>query len=253
MISILALLIALLLPGIKKARALARTTQCQSNVRQVAMAFHGYAADNKSYLPIGNPHNWVNPLSHGMYWTDMLVTGPDPQHGGYLPEPKSWHWRNYGAYASGVLRCPEVTDEVLRRGGAGYGGYGVNTSHVMRQNFRDGEPTPTHTLLYKIQRQSEIWLVGDAQPTTRNLQPGHTYYGSGANTITCPVGWYWLGLSTTEAGGRHNGGEFTDYHSDVNGGFVDGHVETLSYDACLANERNMWAHSRQAPHHGPYE
>ncbi|MAE68136.1 MAG: hypothetical protein CMJ18_28130 [Phycisphaeraceae bacterium] len=254
-ISILALLIALLLPAIKKARALARTTQCASNVRQVAVALRAYAADNNSNLPIYNAHVHTNVASHRMYWTDMLITGPHPQNGGYLPAPRYTYWESYGAYADGVLRCPEVSEEVLGRGGAGYGGYGVNSQHVIRQKFYDSHPTPEHTQLYRIQRQSEIWLVGDAQPTTANLQPGQTYYGAGANSIVCPVVFFnWLAVSGTEAGGRHNGGEWTDYHSDVNAGFVDGHVETLSWDACYDNERNMWAHDYSLyPHHGAYK
>lgn len=41
----IALLIALLLPAIKRAHEAARLVQCLSNVRQIGISFHAYAAD----------------------------------------------------------------------------------------------------------------------------------------------------------------------------------------------------------------
>jgi len=49
-IGIIALLISILLPSLKKARDAAVNTQCQSNLRQIGMATHQYANDNKSRI-----------------------------------------------------------------------------------------------------------------------------------------------------------------------------------------------------------
>ena len=50
-ISIIALLIALLLPALGKAREAAQAAICASNLRQQAIAYASYAADNRDLLP----------------------------------------------------------------------------------------------------------------------------------------------------------------------------------------------------------
>jgi len=50
-IGIIALLIAMLLPGLNKARRAAKTTGCLSNLRQIGMAFIQYADANRGYWP----------------------------------------------------------------------------------------------------------------------------------------------------------------------------------------------------------
>ena len=44
---IIALLVGLLLPALGRAREEARKTQCRSNLRQMGLAMHMYANDNK--------------------------------------------------------------------------------------------------------------------------------------------------------------------------------------------------------------
>ena len=50
-IGIITILIAILLPALSRARAQAKVVACQSNLRQIAIATMGYAADNKGKLP----------------------------------------------------------------------------------------------------------------------------------------------------------------------------------------------------------
>lgn len=50
-IAIIAILAALLLPVLARAKDAARTTQCLSNQRQMAFAYHYYAEDNDRRLP----------------------------------------------------------------------------------------------------------------------------------------------------------------------------------------------------------
>jgi type II secretory pathway pseudopilin PulG len=50
-IGIIALLIAILLPSLKRAREVAQQTQCASNLRQVGMALMMYVNDHRQHLP----------------------------------------------------------------------------------------------------------------------------------------------------------------------------------------------------------
>ena len=59
-IAIIALLIALLLPAIKKARLVAATAVCMSNERQIAIAIMGYISDNKDIIPVATESPYVN-------------------------------------------------------------------------------------------------------------------------------------------------------------------------------------------------
>src|SRR3954467_14111754 len=53
-IGIIALLIAILLPALNKARDQSNTVKCLSNMRQIGLAMASYSAENKGYsLPAG--------------------------------------------------------------------------------------------------------------------------------------------------------------------------------------------------------
>ncbi|MFW6039209.1 MAG: type II secretion system protein [bacterium] len=87
-ISIIALLIAILLPALKQARDLARRIQCLSQVRQINLAAHNYAVDHDGVLPARHralPMRWHSVLSPGVsartLWDFGYVGGnvDDPQ------------------------------------------------------------------------------------------------------------------------------------------------------------------------------
>ncbi len=72
-IAIIALLIAMLLPALNKARAAAQSVQCASNLRQVGMLCLAYANDAKGAFPLrkadfGSPQ----PGEEGLLWMNFL-------------------------------------------------------------------------------------------------------------------------------------------------------------------------------------
>lgn len=75
-VSIIALLVAILLPTLAAARGVARATQCLSHHRQIGIGLHSYAADNDERLP-SPVHTWVGTV-------DSRNPGswfPDPETG----------------------------------------------------------------------------------------------------------------------------------------------------------------------------
>lgn len=68
-ISITALLIAILLPALRQARAAARQTQCLSQLKQITTAVSMYQVDHEDYIP-----PWIDRTqSPTQYWTQQLV------------------------------------------------------------------------------------------------------------------------------------------------------------------------------------
>jgi prepilin-type N-terminal cleavage/methylation domain-containing protein/prepilin-type processing-associated H-X9-DG protein len=132
-IGIITLLIAILLPALNKARRQAYTTQCASNMRQIALAVLSYTNDNGGHLmpaeivPLGAGH----PYQDGFFWAAELV------HQGYIASPNLVPSPNPSNLVpapalpgpgANVLQCPEgltpAETGTLDNGGAyNYGTY----------------------------------------------------------------------------------------------------------------------------------
>src|SRR5690242_4751093 len=80
-IGIIAVLIAVLLPALNRAREQSYTVRCMSNLHQIGIAIHAYAGNNQGYIVPG----WIgNPKTNGMgleNYATLLVAGK------YLPTP----------------------------------------------------------------------------------------------------------------------------------------------------------------------
>lgn len=80
-IAIMALLLSLLLPAINSTRAAARTTKCQSNMRQIGLAVLQYCDVNRGKLPqtmhSGHDNSWIYTLADFMEHVDEIRICPD--------------------------------------------------------------------------------------------------------------------------------------------------------------------------------
>ena len=158
-IAIIAILAAMLLPALAKAKEKAKAIKCTNNNKQLALAFLMYAGDNDDYLPPLNKNGsgdlgleetktnwWFNYLSDGNYLT-----------------------RNNAS--NGVWRCPAVMDGDISNNQVSYfkspcEGYGPaediqTTNGVIRYGKDFFGNSLGSVKLSQIKRHSQIWLVGD--------------------------------------------------------------------------------------------
>jgi len=83
-IGIISMLIAILLPALRKAREAGKTVACASNMRQIGMALAMYAQDNGGYLPHQPVSAWP-----GFSWQERLTKYVVGTEDGWR------HWSNH--------------------------------------------------------------------------------------------------------------------------------------------------------------
>jgi prepilin-type N-terminal cleavage/methylation domain-containing protein/prepilin-type processing-associated H-X9-DG protein len=113
-ISIIAAFLALLIPGLGRAKNLARRTQCASNLHQIDVAMHLYINSNDDIYPCPNDQNYI--LWPGRKWRPFIA----PYLGGHINgnnpsvllcpsdkvAPQIWESTSY-SYSLTFYRSPE--------------------------------------------------------------------------------------------------------------------------------------------------
>ena len=226
-IAIIAVLAALLLPALSRAKATAKNAKCKNNIRQMGIALELYSGDTASYpylTDMNTATTWYTAIAPYFAKNFKMIQCPTFK-GEYPPEealvflPGGW---------SGY-RSPTTPDGISGLS-YGYNGYGIGSADKWLPTHWQplglglvvltGQ-SPKRTKTYAVVNPADMIAIADSMP-----QPGFpNIYAHllSINTQNMPP----------EA--RHNGGD--------NVAFTDGHVENVPHDRLIANNdsnRRRW-------------
>jgi len=234
-IGIIAILIALLLPALNKARDQANTLACQSNMRQVGILTANYVADNNGWLPFCSYSAPDGLASQNTIWQAYIAANSptdnaDPANANPTAIPFNCN--------SLLLICPGTVSEYFTGTGLAYASdvdtkgvttyfVAVSTEVCVRDDAQYGIPGRK---ISQFHRTSQIMLACDNYGRPILGQEGNwAGGGSGAQNVRF----------------RHNRGQ------NINLVFLDGHAESWEYSSCQgpgvtnkAYPRNLFATSQ---------
>jgi len=204
-IAIIAILAAMLLPALSKAREKARTISCTSNIKQMALASNMYADDNVDMLPTAAVNlKWWHDALLGYTGDEKIYTCPSNASGKILPSWNSitttvsnhYGWNYY---------CWDYSNSYSTRGGLGF---------APAKNDARGGPVTRG----EIPHPSSMIMLGDGRGSASGLQ------GLFGPPIQSAV-------PSIHVPNLHNGG--------CNVGHVDGHAAFYKKEVLQARG-NMW-------------
>lgn len=229
-IAMIAILAALLLPALNKARDRARQISCSSNLKQVASGFLFYTGDANDMLPIAgkkrdygkSEDGW--PVSCGRYL-------------GISFSPKQWR-------AKTIYLCPGDTSgihtTVVTTGATEWGAklsYAINVGVIDWVNdpksrwLRAGN-TGEHTAsprITSLKNTSRTVLLGEMH---NNYATIHSYHFSNLAYKNAGQASLEVGLRNDNQLGFHSG--------RANYAFIDGHIAAMKYSETAREEANWW-------------
>jgi len=221
-IAIIAILAALLLPALAKAKEQGRSAACKSNMHQIVLGMLLYADDNRDYLP------WPGDVDRDLE-PDWVFGGQDNT---YANNPNTWKTPGYGFHAEAgsvfnyVTSLPRVERTVYLRNGSPAAYEAANTNKTfqvyrcpstgpmgvaLRVNFSMNSfldpilhpPVAPRGVLHSaiVNPVQKVLLVNEDPQTMRNA----SFFPDG-----------------TAANGK-----FVVHNGRVNLGYCDGHIEPM--------------------------
>ena len=227
-VSIIALLVAILLPSLQKARAQAKDAVCRSNLHQLAISVHYYIAENGDQIP----------------WIRGTVVSPSttPTNAPFYQYHQILHLQKYIKQLP-VYLCPRA----IEGGIAGLGGPKGGKSIKDREHYSEGQTlgggnqiigyyTVLKTDSLFRQKRGELFPAIDVSGPNPRLESLYTEYwfndwnsGAGGGTIPGISGNKLsriphpdaavMFMDTIQWNPRHNGAS--------NFAFLDSHVESI--------------------------
>lgn len=162
-IGIIALLVAILLPALNKARQQGQWAACLSNLKQIGNALLSYSTENKGYYPrCASGANGQFPDDF-IFWQEAPAPGRNSDDSALVP-----YIGTKGDKFKQVMRCPtdNYADRGVRPGREAYGAY--RYSYSMNQWWvadPQNSLTGKRHKVYEIRRSSEkILMIEEKQP-----------------------------------------------------------------------------------------
>jgi prepilin-type N-terminal cleavage/methylation domain-containing protein len=206
-IGIIAILVALLMPSLSKARAAARNSVCQNQLRQLCLAWRFYASDNREWLPSSG--QWQANAWHGVGVNARFVAH-------YVKKG----WTSTSPF---VLTCPEL-DQTVANASPYFGGtyvynnFWCNTSNY----FSAASERPLRLSAVRRASNKVVFYDGVGFNGNNGYYAGYSfgdYYRNGRH------------------GGRANTDVWTIIERKTNAVFGDAHVEFLVWTPTTNNDR----------------
>jgi len=235
-IAIIAILAAMLLPALARAKAKAQAIQCVSNNKQIALAMFMYANDYNDYLPPLNEGGWTG-FTENAWWFNILDKGK------YITSTSQ---------SNNVWRCPAVKNTDLYFGLPSFFGQQMYGYGPMEDNetgvkgvIRFGTDPNGNRLgsrkLGQLKASSQIWLMGDVGmpkvDTPVNVPPAAYYteivtYQPSVNIFFSASAGFSFGPPFKQPACRHNGrAVFT---------CCDGHAESWKWNDLRLNKADVF-------------
>jgi prepilin-type processing-associated H-X9-DG protein len=101
-IAIIAILTALLMPALQRARGHAQAASCMNNLKQLGLAFQIYAMNHQGQLPAGGAGHWT-------YADDWVDCSAGHYFRGHPAKPENGVLWEYTGQAQDIYRCPTDT------------------------------------------------------------------------------------------------------------------------------------------------
>jgi prepilin-type N-terminal cleavage/methylation domain-containing protein len=159
-IAIIAILAAMLLPALNKAREKGREIACANKLKQIGTAFIMYVNDSKDYKPCA-----IESASSSRYWYYQLgskkgTNAPPYQDSQYLPNPMRWDTNRSQSFYT----CPSFGSSDCSRAGYARSTYGMNIHHGNQRHFKLNNASPDNdsaqATFGAIRKVSDAWVFG---------------------------------------------------------------------------------------------
>lgn len=207
-IVVIGILAALIIPITGSVRAAARSSQCQSNLRQIGAAALMYTADNKGIvLPVYYPaEKTADPLDL-RHWPGLLAryigrTNTTTPFSSYTEQP--------------VFNCPDRPDTF---------GYGHNYNWLSPYTPQPGNPVVVTLIRYnQVAAPSRTALIMDINVSDSNAWRPFVRPASQGK---------WRTNEAYSVAFRHRGGQ-------ANVVWLDGHVSAEMGDTAFTNDDRLW-------------